>query len=66
LVMIRSRPCFRLMIPILPSITERFLKSDLNGSCYSAGCLSGADSFLRARPLSQIDKPYRTSCYRKS
>jgi len=36
LVRIRSSPYFLLPVPILPSITERFLRSDLNSSCCSA------------------------------
>jgi hypothetical protein len=47
LVMIRSSPYFRLLVPILPSITERFLKSDLNSSCCSAVCTSASTCFWR-------------------
>jgi len=52
LVMIRSSPYFRLLVPILPSITERFLKSDLKSSCCSAACTSASTCFLRGWPLS--------------
>ena len=52
LVMIRSSPYFRLPVPILPSIMERFLKSDLKSYCCSAVCTSASTCFLRGRPLS--------------
>jgi hypothetical protein len=54
LVRIRSNPYFRLHLQIPPSITERFLGSDLNSSCCSAVCTSVSTCFLRGRPLSQI------------
>jgi hypothetical protein len=52
LVMIRSSLYFRLLVLILPSITERFLKSDLKSSCCSAVCTSDPTCLLRGRPLS--------------